>query len=68
MNEAQRSECPNERVVINPDYPDPICQDCGKWGDEFEEVTTGIGCIELWVYCVKCDQETFHPTPDDKGL
>lgn len=41
-------------------YPEPICQDCSKRSDIYEEVSVGFGVIELWSYCRACDLETFH--------
>lgn len=42
------------------EFPDPVCQCCGNIAGEFEEVDVGGGDVELWVYCVLCDCETFH--------
>lgn len=55
------------------DYPEPICQDCGKRCDITEEVDIGYqenepeiySHIELWCYCKECDRETNHRIPKD---
>lgn len=47
---------------MSNEYPEPICQDCGKPCDRFEEVAVAGG-IDLWCYCDACGTTTFHPIP-----
>lgn len=68
MSGAQRNEGPNERVVITPEFPKPICMDCGNECETWEvlrpEDVTGDK-HEMWCYCEKCKIDTFHEIPDE---
>ncbi len=47
---------------MNTTLLNTTCQQCGEARRVFEILTTGAdGGEEVWVYCHKCDIETFHP-------
>lgn len=57
-----------DRVVINPDFPDPICmgcgRECGTWEVLRPQDVSG-NKHEMWCYCNECGIDTFHKIPDE---